>query len=128
MADPQGSIGDALKDVIHDLQEMVRAEVRLARAEVREELGKARQSAVMLTAAGVASLLALSLLLMAAVFALATIWPLWAAALAVGLAVAVIGGTLGSVGVRRLRAVRLAPPKTIQTVKENIQWAKTRTK
>ena len=128
MADPQGSIGDALKDVIHDLQEMVRAEVRLARAEVREELGKARQGAVLLTVAGVASLLALSLVLLAAVFALATIWPLWAAALVVGGATALVGGTLGSVGVHRLRTIRMAPEKTIQTVKENIQWAKTRTK
>ena len=128
MADPQGSIGDALKDVIHDLQEMVRAEVRLARAEVREELGKARQGAVLLTVAGVASLLALSLVLLAAVFALATIWPLWAAALVVGGATALVGGMLGSVGVRRLRTIRMTPKKTMQTVKENIQWAKTRTK
>jgi len=125
--DPTRSIGDVLKDILEDVQQIVRAEVRLARAEVRQELGKAKSAALLLIIASAALMLAAGLLLLAAVFALATVWPPWAAALTVGAAVALLGGWLGSAGLRRARAVRVTPKKTIDSMKENIQWAKTQT-
>jgi hypothetical protein len=47
--------------------------------------------------------------------------------LTVGAAVALFGGWLGAAGLRRMRAVRVTPEKTIDSMKENIQWAKTQT-
>ena len=126
MADATRSIGTVLSDIVEDLQHLVRAEVRLARVEVREELGKVWNGAVLIIAAGLVGGMGVGLLLLAAVFALATVWPLWAAALAVGGAVAAIAALLASTGMHRVRALKLPPPKTIETVKENIQWAKTR--
>jgi VIT1/CCC1 family predicted Fe2+/Mn2+ transporter len=128
MTESTRSIGDVVSDIVADLQQIMRAEVRLARTEIREELAKMRSGATLLMTAGVVGVLGLALLLMAAVFALATIWPLWASALAVGVAVAIIGALLGSAGLHRFRAVQLPPQKTVETVKENIQWAKTRTR
>ena len=55
MKDPTRSIGDVLKDILEDVQQIVRAEVRLARAEVREEFGKAKSAALFLMMAGAAS-------------------------------------------------------------------------
>lgn len=128
MADETRSIGTVLSDIVEDLQHIVRAEVRLARVEIREELGKAWNSVALIMAAGLVGLMGAGLLLLSAVFALATVWPLWAAALTVGGVVAVIAALLASTGIHRMRAVRLTPQKTIETVKENIQWAKTRTR
>ena len=82
---------------------------------------------MLLVIGGLALVLGAGLLLLAAVFALATVWPPWAAALTVGAAVTLLGGLVGSAGVRYVRAIRLAPEKTINSIKENIQWAKTRT-
>ena len=127
MADPNRSIGDVLSDIVDDVQQIVRAEVRLARAEIGDQLGRARLAAIFLATAGVAALMAIGLVLLAGVFALATIWPSWAAALAVAAGTALLGGLLWMAGIRRIRALHVTPQKAIDSVKENIQWAKTRT-
>ena len=128
MADLDRSIGAVLSDIVGDIQSIVRAEIRLATVEVREELTKAKQGAAMLVAAGVVLVMASGLALLAAVYALATVWPPWAAALAVAVAVAVAGGILAATGQRRVRDVHLPPQKTVNTVRENVTWAKTRTR
>jgi uncharacterized membrane protein YqjE len=120
------SIGALLTDIVGDVAEILRAEARLARAEFREELGKAKRGAVLMAAAGVVIALALGVALVAAVFALATIWPPWVAALTVAGATLAIGGLLGTMGVRQLKDVSLTPDRTVSSVKENIQWVKTR--
>jgi uncharacterized membrane protein YqjE len=126
--DTDRSIATLLSDIVGDLQQIIRAEVRLAKVEVREELAKARQGAALLMTAGIVLVLALGVALLAAVYALALVWPAWAAALVVALVVAAGGGLLALTGVRRLKDVNVAPPKTVATVRENIQWAKTRTR
>jgi len=117
-----------LSDIVGDIQSIVRAEIRLATVEIREELAKAKQGAAMLVAAGVVLMMAAGLALLAAVYALATVWPPWAAALAVAVVVAVGGGILAATGLHRVKEVQLPPQKTVKTVRENVQWAKTRTR
>ena len=95
---------------------------------MREELAKAKQGAAMLVTAGIVLILAAALALLAAVYALALIWPPWAAALAVAVVAAAVGGVLAMTGLHRLKDVTLPPQKTVSTVRENIQWAKTRTR
>jgi len=120
------SIGAVLTDIVGDVQQIVRAESRLARAEFREELTKAKRGATLLVAAGIVIALALGVALLAAVYALAIIWPPWAAALAVAVVTFVIGGVLAAAGLRQLRNVTVSPDRTVSSLKENIQWAKTR--
>lgn len=126
--DPDRSIGAVLSDIVGDLQHIVRAEVRLAKSEIREEVGKAKRGVVFLVAGGVVLTCAFGLMLLTAVYALATVWPPWMAALAVAGATALIGGLLAMSGKHQLGAVVLPPQKTVSTVKENLQWAKTRIK
>src|SRR6185503_16314534 len=92
------SIGTVLSDIVGDLQQIVRAEVRLAKTEIREEVAKAKRGAAFMVAGGVAVTLAIGLLLISAVYALATIWPPWAAALGVAAAVGAIGIALAMSG------------------------------
>ena len=126
--DPDRSIGAVLSDIVGDLQQIVRAEVRLAKSEIREEVGKAKRGAFFVVAGGVVLLCALGLMLLAAVYGLATVWPPWMAALAVAGATAAVGALLAVSGKKQLGAVVLPPQKTVSTVKENLQWAKTRIK
>ncbi len=51
--------------------------------------------------------------------------PMWLAALIVGLVVAGIGYLLIQRGLSALKAVDLAPKQTIETIKEDVEWAKT---
>ena len=122
------SFAGLLSDIAGDLQQIIRAEIRLAKVEVREELTKAKRGAILLGAGAVLFVLTFGLLILAAVYALATIWPPWAAALAVAGGIGLIGTALALSGLGQIRDIHLPPQKTVATVRENIQWAKTRTR
>ena len=121
------SIGAVLSDIVGDLQQIIRAEVRLARAEIRDEVGKAKRGAVLLLCGCVVLTASLGLILLSAVYALAIVWPPWAAAMTIAALAAVTGLVIARAGRQRLADVEL-PPKTTATVRENLQWAKSRTK
>jgi uncharacterized membrane protein YqjE len=124
--DADRSIASVLSDIVGNVQQIVRAEVRLARAEVREEAAKAKRGLMLLGAGAVGFMFAGGFLLLALVYALATVWPAWAAALVVAFGAAAVGGMIVTAGVSNLKSISLAPPRTVSTIQENIEWAKTR--
>ena len=128
MAEGDRSISAVVSDIVGDLQEIVRGEVRLAKAELREEMSKAKRGIVLLVAGGLVLMAALGCLLLAAIYGLATVWPAWAAALAVGGGVGLIGALLALSGKKQVGSVELPPQKTVASVRENLQWAKSRMK
>lgn len=128
VAEPERSIGAVVSDILGDLHVIVRGEVRLAKAELREELAKAKRGAMLLFAGSLVLTAALGCLLLAAIYGLATVWPPWAAALAVGGATAIVGAVLALSGRKQIGGVELPPQKTVASVKENLQWAKSRMK
>jgi uncharacterized membrane protein YqjE len=128
MPDIERSMGTVLSDIVGNLQGIVRAEVRLAREEIKEELASARRGTILLTGGAVVLVLSVGLILLALVYALATIWPAWAAALTVAGLAGIVGAALLTAGRKAFSAVALLPPRTTETVRENIQWAKSRTK
>ncbi len=113
-----------LKDIVGNVQQIIRAEVRLAKVEVAEQASRAKRGIVLIAAGGILATLALGLVLLGAVYLLGHIVPSWVAAVAVGVATGAIGGTLILIGVRQLSLVSLPPPRTVTSVQENIQWAK----
>jgi len=122
------STADVLKDIVGNVQEIIRSEVRLAKAETTIEVVKAK-SAVTLLGAGVAcGLLGAAFLMLAAVYALTLVMAAWLAALIVGAAVAIIGAILISNGLGEWNRVNPKPERTIETVKENVEWMKNQTK
>jgi len=118
------SISSLLKDIVGNLQQIIRAEVRLAKVEVGEELSKARQAIVLLAIGGLFAAMALAFLLLGAVYALAHVVQPWVAAVLVAIGAGAIGGGLVAVGVSQIRRVSLPHPRTVTSVQENIQWAK----
>jgi uncharacterized membrane protein YqjE len=122
------SIGDVLKDIVANVQHIIRAEVRLAKIETRDELLKFKRGVIFFAVAGLFGTLALGVLLLAAVYALSLVLPPWAAALVVAVVTGVIAAVCAGTGVKSLKQVTLPPPKTVATIQENIQWAKTQTK
>ena len=75
------SFSDVVQDIIRNVQEIVRSEVRLAKAEIGEEAVKAKSSAVLLGAGAVTATYAIFFLLLMIVYGLALVMPTWAAAL-----------------------------------------------
>ena len=115
------SISEVLKDIGSSLQQIIRWEFQLAKIELSESARQARSSAFMLGSGGILGVFALGFLLLAALFALELVLPAWLSALIVGVLL-LTGAAIGiSSGVQRFQAVR-PPRKTIQTVKEDLQW------
>jgi uncharacterized membrane protein YqjE len=116
-------ISDVLHDIASNLQDMVRSELRLARSEFKEELGKSGSSAIMLGSGLLMLAFSVVFVLLAIVFALSLVMPPWAAALIVAAGAGLVAALLVAIGIKRFKAVRGAP-KTAETLKENVEWAK----
>ena len=123
MATVQRPMSSVLHDIVGNVQHIVRSEVRLARAEIGEELGKLRSAGVLLGLGVLLLVFSTVFLLLAAVYALSLVMPGWAAALVVCGAVGLIAAVLVGLGIKKLKAVR-AVPKTTASVKEQVEWAK----
>jgi uncharacterized membrane protein YqjE len=117
------SISAVLHDIVGNVQNIVRSEIRLAKTEATEELGKARSAGVMLGVGALLLLLSAIFLLLSAVHALSLVMEEWAAALTVGAVVGVIAAFCCGAGMKRFKSVRPVP-KTSATIKENVEWAK----
>ena len=117
------SMAELFQDIIGNVQEIIRSEFRLAKAETREEVSKAVKSSVMLGAGLLLAVYAVGFLLLTIMFALETSLARWLAALIVAVGVMIIAMIAVSVGRKRMKEVHV-PQKTIGTVKENVQWAK----
>jgi uncharacterized membrane protein YqjE len=117
------SVAAVLSDIVGNVQDIVRSEMRLAKTELREELGKSRNAGILLGAGVLLLALGVVFLLLALVYALGTLMPAWAAALIVGGGVALIAAVCMGLGVSRLKTLR-GLPRTASSVEENVQWAK----
>jgi uncharacterized membrane protein YqjE len=118
-------IGELLKQLANETTTLVRQELDLAKAEMREKAGKAGPGFGMWGAAGVTALLALGSLTAFVILALDGAMPNWLAALIVGLVYAAAAGVLYLRGKHRVEeAGAPVPEKTIESVKEDVQWAK----
>ena len=128
MAPVDRSLSEVFQDIVRNVQEIVRSEVRLAKTEILEEVAKAKSGTLMLGAGVIAALFATAFLLLMAVYALALVVPNWAAAFIVGGLLAAVASVMVAAGMRQLNAVRPTPARTVETIKENVEWAKQQTK
>ena len=118
-------VGELLKQLANETTTLVRQELELAKAEMREKASKAGPGVGMWGAAGVTALLALGSLTAFAILALDGAMPNWLAALIVALVYAAIAGVLYLRGKQRVEdAGSPVPRQTVETLKEDVQWAK----
>jgi uncharacterized membrane protein YqjE len=123
------SIGDLLKRLSQETSALVRQELELAKAEATEKGKQAGKGAGMLGGAGVAGLLALGTLSATVVLLLNHAMADWLAALIVTVVWGAIAGVLALRGRDQLKdAGPPVPEQTVQTVKEDVRWAKNRTR
>jgi hypothetical protein len=120
------SVGELLGQVAGDVSTLMRQELDLAKAELRQEAAKAGKAGGMLGGAGVLGHLTVAFLALALMFALGNVMDLGWAALIVGVLLGIGAAVLFSVARRRLREINPKPEQTVQTVKEDVQWARTR--
>jgi len=121
------SMGDLLKSLSQETTRLVKLELDLAKAEVTQKGKQAGVGAGLLGGAGVAGLLALGALTAFLILLLDEWMDSWLAALIVTVLWAAIAGVLALRGKERVQDAVPPAPQTVETVKEDVQWAKTQT-
>jgi hypothetical protein len=118
-------IGELLKQLAAETTTLVRQELDLAKAEMREKGRKAGPGFGLIGAAGAVALLALGALTAFFILGLDGFVPNWLAALIVALVYGALAGLLYMRGREKLADVGSpAPRQTIETLKEDVEWAK----
>jgi uncharacterized membrane protein YqjE len=118
------SIGELVKDLSSQTSTLVRQEIELARAELQQKGKDAGKGTGMLGGAAAAGLLALGALTAALIALLDKAMATWVAALIVMALWAIVALVLAKAGQRSLQRATPPAPQTVETVKEDIQWAK----
>ena len=124
---PQGSdrsFSEVIEDLLTHVQAIIRSEVRLAKAEVREETVKAGKAAGILGAGAIVGVYATGFLFLTWLYALEIAIAPWLAGLIVTILVGSIAAVLISIGIRRIKRVNPKPSKTLDSLKEDVEWAK----
>jgi hypothetical protein len=122
------SVSTVLHDIVRDVQDIVRAEIRLARVEVREEARQAVRSSAWLAAGAIGLASAWIFLLWTVAYGLGTAMPMWAATLVIAVLMGAAGAGLVTSGIRRARRLHAIPERTVESLKENLEWIKQPTK
>jgi uncharacterized membrane protein YqjE len=127
--DPDGlrdqSIGDLLRQLSQETSTLVRQEMALARAELTEKGKRAGAGAGMLGGAGIAALLTLGTLTACVILVLNEFMDAWLAALILTVVWAAVAGVLALQGRNKVQEATPPAPQTVETLKEDVEWAKT---
>jgi uncharacterized membrane protein YqjE len=118
------SLGELFSRLTADLSKLVRDEVELAKVEINETVENVKTAGVSIGAAGVLGIMAFVMLSFAAAWGLAEVVPAGVAFLIVGAAYGLVALALVAVGRQRLKAAKPVPEQTVETLKEDVAWAK----
>lgn len=118
------SLGELFASLARDTSNLVRQEVQLAKTEMTQKVTGLGRDAGMIGAGGAVAYAGLLTLIAAIVLGLGELIPLWLSALIVGLVVVAIGYFLIQRGRNGLSQADLTPRQTIETLKEDTEWAK----
>ncbi len=121
------SLGELVSTATRDLSTLIRTEVQLAKVEIKQEVATVGKGAGLLGGAGFTGVLALVFLSISAAYGISWLGvPLGCAFFTVGLLYAIVAAVLALTGKKKLTQVG-PPEKTVETVKDDIAWAKSPT-
>ena len=119
--------GELLRELSDQTTTLVKQEIELLKAELTEKGKTAGVGAGMFGGAGLFGIFAFAALTTCIIAALTEVTSLWLAALIVTVVYAAVAAVLGLRGRDKVQeATPIAPEQTTESVKEDVQWAKTR--
>ncbi len=123
------SIGELFSELAQESATLVRQEVQLAKEEMSQKASRVGKDVGFLAAGGAVAYAGLLAIVAGLIFLLGDLdfIPLWLSAFVVGIVVAAVGYFLVKKGLDALKREDLAPQETINTLKEDKEWAKDQT-
>ena len=121
------SIAELFTKLSNETSTLIRQEMELARAELTEKGKEAGKGAGLFGGAGAVGLLGAGAITAGVILLLDLAIAAWLAAILVGLVYVAVAALLALRGRDRIqRAIPPVPEQTVDTVKEDVEWAKTR--
>ncbi|HEY7094850.1 MAG TPA: phage holin family protein [Ktedonobacterales bacterium] len=123
------SLGELFSDLTRDMSTLIRQETQLATTEMTQKATRVGKSSGVLVGGGLIAYAGFFALLWAIVYGLTSLfgWPIWLSFLVVAIIVLVIGAIMAWRGYDTLRKTDFVPRQTVETIKEDAQWAKEQT-
>ena len=125
-AAPPG-IGELVGALAGDIQDLVRGELALGRAELEQKLDRVLLAAIWLLGGALLAFAGLVVVLQGLAAALALMMPIWAASLIVGIAIIAIGAGLATSGLHMLSLRTLTPDRTAANLQKDARLLKEHT-
>jgi len=132
---PEASVTGLVKGIIADFGDLIRQEIRFARAEFRSDFQKTKSAIAVLVSGAALAVLGVFLLAWMLVFLLHWLTippdaavrdparlPLWGCFGIVGGLLLAIGGAVMLAGKKKIESFNPLPDETAKTVKENVEW------
>ncbi len=120
-------IGEILGGLATDIQDLIRGEISLARAELNQKLERVILAAIWLVGGALLAFAGLVVVLQGVAAALALALPTWAASLIVGVAIVAIGALLARAGLGMLSLDTLMPQRTAASLRKDAHVVKDHT-
>jgi uncharacterized membrane protein YqjE len=119
----EAPLSQLIRDLAADGRRLVRGEVDLAKLELRQTARAAATDGLLVGAGGLVIAFGVACLMAALVIGVGVVvGSYWLSALLVGLLLLVAGGLTLMTGVRRLRSARLSPERSIESLRDDVEW------
>lgn len=125
--DRPAGLGEIVGGLATDVQDLVRGEIALARAELDEKLHRVIMAAIWLVGGALLGFAGLVVILQGVAAALALVIPTWAASLIVGVAIVVVGAVFARSGLAMLSLKGLSPDRTAASLQKDVNMVKEHT-
>ena len=126
VANGQQTLTELVSGIVSDVQQLLRQQLDMVKAEVKEDVRKTKQTALAFAAGGTLIALGLVLLAVSLVYLLYQLagpnLPLWACWAIVGGVIVLLGGAAVFVGSRILASYNPLPDKSLHALQENVSW------
>jgi hypothetical protein len=116
------SVAELLRRIPEEARLLIRSQTMLLKSELGMKIGQSVKYSIFLLAGVIIAWLGIMAAVATVIVVIGLFIPLWASALVVTLALLIGGGILALAGLGKLRKMEWVPRRTVETVKENIQW------
>ncbi len=123
-ANAGGGIGAVLGDLFNDLQDLVRGEIKLARAELDQKFDRIISAAIWTVGGALVAFAGLVVLLQALAALLAFVVPAWLALVIVGVVIIGVGALVARAGLAKLSLKALTPDRTASSLQKDARVVK----
>ncbi|OPY66854.1 MAG: hypothetical protein A4E57_02598 [Syntrophorhabdaceae bacterium PtaU1.Bin034] len=116
------SVAELLRRIPEEAKLLIRSQAMLLKSEIDMKIGQSVKYSIFLLAGVIIAWLGIMAAVATVIVVIGLFIPLWASALVVTLVLLIGGGILALAGLGKLRKMEWVPRRTVETVKENIQW------